>query len=37
MTAELRERFEDRVVHMAHQVEIIILAAIMYLMVMKPF
>ena len=37
ITEELWERFEDRVVHLAHQVEIIVVAAILYLMVMKPF
>ena len=37
LTTELRERFEDKVVHIAHWVEIIVLAAVLYLMVMKPF
>ncbi|MBI1878585.1 MAG: hypothetical protein HYR94_10220 [Chloroflexi bacterium] len=37
VTTELQERFEDKVVHVAHWVEIIVVAAILYLMVMKPF
>jgi hypothetical protein len=37
ITLELRERFEDRIVHLAHTIELIVVAAILYLMVMKPF
>jgi uncharacterized membrane protein len=37
MTVELKERFEDKVIHLAHQVEIVVIVVILYLMVMKPF